>query len=45
MICKNKIQLSISLFPQLYGMYTIKLALAVVLAGGVSRTNESGDFI
>ncbi|KAI4503342.1 hypothetical protein M0802_001564 [Mischocyttarus mexicanus] len=31
-----------SICPQLYGMYTIKLALAVVLAGGVSKTNESG---
>ncbi|XP_035717705.1 DNA helicase MCM9-like isoform X1 [Vespa mandarinia] len=31
-----------SICPQLYGMYTVKLALAVVLAGGVSKTNESG---
>ncbi|XP_043513790.1 DNA helicase MCM9-like isoform X1 [Frieseomelitta varia] len=27
---------------KLYGMYTAKLALAVVLAGGVSKCNESG---
>ncbi|OAD61088.1 DNA replication licensing factor MCM9 [Eufriesea mexicana] len=31
-----------SICPQLYGMYTAKLALAVVLAGGVPKCNESG---
>ncbi|KAK1122278.1 hypothetical protein K0M31_009501 [Melipona bicolor] len=31
-----------SICPQLYGMYTAKLALAVVLAGGVSKCNQSG---
>ncbi|XP_015190524.1 PREDICTED: DNA helicase MCM9-like isoform X1 [Polistes dominula] len=31
-----------SICPQLYGMYTIKLALAVVLSGGVSKVNDSG---
>ncbi|XP_043794783.1 DNA helicase MCM9-like [Apis laboriosa] len=31
-----------SLCPKLYGMYTAKLALAVVLAGGVPKCNESG---
>lgn len=29
---------------KLYGMYTAKLALAVVLAGGVSKCNESGNY-
>jgi DNA helicase MCM9 len=27
---------------QIYGLYTIKMALAVVLAGGVERVDESG---
>ncbi|KZC07133.1 DNA replication licensing factor MCM9 [Dufourea novaeangliae] len=31
-----------SICPQLYGMYTAKLALAIVLAGGVPKHNESG---
>ncbi|XP_014225691.1 DNA helicase MCM9-like [Trichogramma pretiosum] len=31
-----------SICPQLYGMYTLKLALAVVLCGGVAKTNKSG---
>ncbi|XP_078053444.1 DNA helicase MCM9 [Augochlora pura] len=31
-----------SICPQLYGMYIAKLALAVVLAGGVPKSNESG---
>ncbi|XP_012340480.1 DNA helicase MCM9-like isoform X4 [Apis florea] len=31
-----------SICPKLYGMYTAKLALAVVLAGGVPKCNESG---
>ncbi|XP_033209023.1 probable DNA helicase MCM9 isoform X3 [Belonocnema kinseyi] len=30
---------------QLYGMYILKLALAVVLAGGVTKTNSSGNKI
>lgn len=29
---------------KLYGMYTAKLALAVVLAGGVPKCNESGIY-
>lgn len=33
-----------SICPQLYGMYTAKLALAVVLAGGVPKCNESGNY-
>jgi DNA replicative helicase MCM subunit Mcm2 (Cdc46/Mcm family) len=28
--------------PQVYGLYVVKLALAVVLAGGVERQDESG---
>ncbi|XP_043257619.1 DNA helicase MCM9-like [Colletes gigas] len=32
-----------SICPQLYGMYTAKLALAIVLAGGVPKCNESGS--
>ncbi|XP_015599032.1 DNA helicase MCM9 [Cephus cinctus] len=35
-------QLLASICPQIYGLYTVKLAMAVVLAGGVSKTNESG---
>lgn len=31
-----------SICPQIYGMYTVKLSLAVVLAGGVPKTNEAG---
>ncbi|XP_076240123.1 DNA helicase MCM9 [Calliopsis andreniformis] len=31
-----------SICPQLYGMYTAKLALAIVLAGGVAKENEGG---
>ncbi|XP_033209022.1 DNA helicase MCM9-like isoform X2 [Belonocnema kinseyi] len=34
-----------SVCPQLYGMYILKLALAVVLAGGVTKTNSSGNKI
>ncbi|KAL0271705.1 UNVERIFIED_CONTAM: hypothetical protein PYX00_008712 [Menopon gallinae] len=32
-----------SFCPQVYGLYTVKLAMAVVLAGGVRRNNESGS--
>lgn len=32
-----------SLCPQMYGMYTVKTALAVVLAGGVPKTQDSGS--
>lgn len=31
-----------SLCPQLYGMYIVKLAVMLVLMGGVSRSDESG---
>ncbi|CAK9819692.1 DNA helicase MCM9 [Anthophora quadrimaculata] len=31
-----------SICPKLYGMYTAKLALAVILAGGVTKSNEDG---
>ncbi|XP_044013038.1 DNA helicase MCM9-like isoform X2 [Aphidius gifuensis] len=31
-----------SICPQLFGMYTVKLALAIVLAGGVPKTNSTG---
>ncbi|XP_071564040.1 DNA helicase MCM9 isoform X1 [Temnothorax nylanderi] len=34
-----------SICPQLYGMYIAKLALAVVLCGGVTKTNETGTRI
>lgn len=37
---RNKIIASIC--PDLYGMFTVKLALALVLAGGVPRTDNSG---
>lgn len=32
-----------SLCPQIYGLYVVKLAVALVLAGGVPRTDESGS--
>lgn len=31
-----------SFCPQLYGMYIVKLAVCLVLAGGVSRKDASG---
>ncbi|KAK2581495.1 hypothetical protein KPH14_005159 [Odynerus spinipes] len=31
-----------SICPQIYGMHTVKLALAIVLAGGVTKNNEAG---
>ncbi|XP_069561969.1 DNA helicase MCM9 [Brachyistius frenatus] len=34
-----------SLCPQVFGMYVIKLAVAMVLAGGVQRTDSSGTKI
>ncbi|XP_012538630.1 DNA helicase MCM9 [Monomorium pharaonis] len=34
-----------SICPQLYGMYIAKLALAVVLCGGIAKTNETGTRI
>ncbi|XP_077443954.1 DNA helicase MCM9 isoform X1 [Stigmatopora argus] len=35
-------QILLSLCPQVYGMYVIKLAVAMVLAGGVQRIDPSG---
>ncbi|XP_059150821.1 DNA helicase MCM9-like [Physella acuta] len=32
-----------SICPQVYGLYVVKLAVAVVLAGGVQRVDESGS--
>lgn len=32
----------LSLCPQIFGMYVIKLAVALVLAGGVERRDASG---
>lgn len=32
----------LSLCPQIFGMYVIKLAVAMVLAGGVQRMDSSG---
>ncbi|KMQ93010.1 dna replication licensing factor mcm9 [Lasius niger] len=34
-----------SICPQLYGMYIAKLALAIVMCGGVAKTNETGTRI
>ncbi|XP_012055437.1 PREDICTED: DNA helicase MCM9-like [Atta cephalotes] len=34
-----------SICPQLYGMYIAKLALAIVMCGGVTKTNETGTRI
>ncbi|XP_043284468.1 DNA helicase MCM9-like isoform X2 [Venturia canescens] len=34
-----------SISPQLFGMYVVKLALALVLAGGVTKTNNTGSRI
>ncbi|XP_035535162.1 DNA helicase MCM9-like [Morone saxatilis] len=38
-------QILLSLCPQVFGMYLIKLAVAMVLAGGVQRTDSSGTKI
>ncbi|XP_042246169.1 DNA helicase MCM9 [Thunnus maccoyii] len=38
-------QILLSLCPQVFGMYVIKLAVAMVLAGGVQRTDSSGTKI
>lgn len=35
----------LSLCPQVFGMYLIKLAVAMVLAGGVQRMDSSGTKI
>uniref|UniRef100_A0A672ZCG6 DNA helicase MCM9 n=1 Tax=Sphaeramia orbicularis TaxID=375764 RepID=A0A672ZCG6_9TELE len=35
-------QILVSLCPQIFGMYVIKLAVAMVMAGGVQRTDSSG---
>lgn len=35
-------QILLSLCPQVFGMYLIKLAVAMVLAGGVQRKDSSG---
>ncbi|XP_028295488.1 DNA helicase MCM9 isoform X2 [Gouania willdenowi] len=35
----------LSLCPQVFGMYVVKLAVALVLAGGVQRTDASGTRI
>ncbi|KAH0548872.1 DNA helicase MCM9-like [Cotesia glomerata] len=40
LVGRNKILASIC--PQLYGMFTVKLSLAIVLAGGVPRLNQTG---
>jgi DNA helicase MCM9 len=37
--------LLLSLCPQLYGMYIVKLAVMLVLTGGVSRCDSSGTRI
>lgn len=31
-----------SLCPQVFGMYLVKLAVAMVLAGGIQRTDATG---
>ncbi|KAA8583278.1 hypothetical protein FQN60_015824 [Etheostoma spectabile] len=38
-------QILSSICPQVFGMYVIKLAVAMVLAGGVQRTDSSGTKI
>uniref|UniRef100_A0A665WJG9 DNA helicase MCM9 n=1 Tax=Echeneis naucrates TaxID=173247 RepID=A0A665WJG9_ECHNA len=38
-------QILLSLCPQVFGMYVIKLAVAMVLAGGVQRIDTSGSKI
>lgn len=41
LVGRNKILQSIC--PQLFGMYMVKLALGVVLAGGVPKVNQTGQ--
>nr|CAB3263699.1 DNA helicase MCM9 [Phallusia mammillata] len=43
MVARNHILAS--LCPQLYGLYVVKLAVALVLAGGVQRTSSSGSSV
>ncbi|XP_075940507.1 DNA helicase MCM9 [Anarhichas minor] len=38
-------QILLSLCPQVFGMFVIKLAVAMVLAGGVQRVDSSGTMI
>lgn len=38
-------QVLLSLCPQVFGMYLVKLAVAMVLAGGVQRIDCSGTKI
>ncbi|KAJ8298755.1 hypothetical protein KUTeg_022815, partial [Tegillarca granosa] len=39
---KGRNQILASLCPQVYGLYVVKLAVAMVLAGGVQRVDDSG---
>ena len=36
------IPVSCSVCPQLYGLFTVKLALLLMLIGGVERVDDSG---
>lgn len=38
-------QILLSLCPQVFGMFVIKLAVAMVMAGGVQRVDSSGTKI
>lgn len=40
--CAGRSCILLSLCPQIFGMYIIKLAVALVLAGGVERRDSSG---
>uniref|UniRef100_A0A4W5NKC1 Uncharacterized protein n=1 Tax=Hucho hucho TaxID=62062 RepID=A0A4W5NKC1_9TELE len=41
--CKSgRKQILMSLCPQVFGMYVVKLSVAMVLAGGVQRIDPSG---
>lgn len=41
-LSEGRNQILVSLCPQVFGMYVVKLAVAMVLAGGVQRIDPSG---
>lgn len=45
MLSVGRNHILLNLCPQVFGMYLIKLAVALVLAGGVQRIDSSGTKI
>ena len=42
LLCPGRNQILLSLCPQIFGMYVVKLAVALILAGGVQRIDPNG---